>query len=159
MRSKEDRKQAIKQIRQMPAKLEAAVAGLTDKQLDTPYGEGKWTPRQVVHHLADSHMNALSRIKLILTESKPTWFAYKQDEWAKMHDVFALSPQVSLLILKGVQERLASLLESIDDQDWQRVGIHPERGEMTIDDLVEIYSRHGDKHVGHIVGLRTAKGW
>jgi hypothetical protein len=159
MRSKEDRKQAIKQIRQMPAKLEAAVAGLTNKQLDTPYGEGKWTPRQVVHHVADSHMNALARIKLILTEAKPTWFAYKQDEWVKTPDVLTLAPQVSLAIIKGVQERMAVLLEGLTDDDWKRIGVHPERGEMTIDDLAELYSRHGDKHVGHIIGLRTAKGW
>lgn len=155
----EERRKAIAQIRQMPAKLEAALAGLSDEQLNTPYGEGKWTPRQVVHHLADSHMNALARVKLILTETKPTWFAYKQDGWARTPDVFALSPSVSLAILKGVQERLATLLEKISDDDWRRSGIHPERGEMTIDDLVELYSRHGDKHVGHIMGLRSARGW
>jgi hypothetical protein len=159
MLGKEDRKQAIEQIRRMPAKLEAAVAGLTDRQLDTPYGEGKWTPRQVVHHVADSHMNALARMKLILTEANPTWFAYKQDEWAKTPDVMTLAPQVSLGIIKGVQERMATLLEGLDDAGWKRVGVHPERGEMTIDDLAELYSRHGDKHVGHIMGLRTSKGW
>ena len=159
MRSKEDRKQAIEQIRQMPAKLEAAVAGLTDKQLDTPYGEGKWTPRQVVHHVADSHMNALARMKLILTESKPIWFAYKQDEWVKTPDVLALAPQVSLDIVRGVQERMAMLLEGLADDGWRRVGVHPERGEMTIDDLAALYSVHGDKHVGHIMGLRASKGW
>ena len=159
MLSKEDRKQAIEQIRQMPAKLEAAVAGLTDKQLDTPYGEGKWTPRQVVHHVADSHMNALARMKLILTEAKPTWFAYKQDEWVKTPDVLTLTPRVSLDIIRGVQERMAMLLEGLDENDWKRVGVHPERGEMTIDDLAALYSVHGDKHVGHIMGLRASKGW
>lgn len=159
MLSKDDRKQAIEQIRQMPAKLEAAVTSLTDKQLDTPYGEGKWTPRQVVHHVADSHMNALARMKLILTEAKPTWFAYKQDEWAKTPDVMTLAPQVSLWIIKGVQERMARLLEHLSENDWQKMGNHPERGMMTIDDLAELYARHGDKHVGHIMGLRTARGW
>jgi hypothetical protein len=159
MRSKEDKKQAIQRIRQLTAKMEAAVAGLSDRQLDTPYGEGKWTPRQVVHHVADSHMNALARMKLILTEAKPTWFAYKQDEWAKTPDVLTLAPQVSLAIIKGVQERMALLLEGLTDDDWKRVGVHPERGDMTIDDLAELYSRHGDKHVGHIMGLRTSKGW
>lgn len=159
MLTKEDRIQAIKQIREMPAKLEAAVAGLTDQQLDTPYGEGKWTPRQVVHHVADSHMNALGRMKLILTETKPTWFAYKQDEWAETPEVLTLSPQVSLAIIGGIQERMATLLEKLADDDWNRVGNHPERGDMTIDDLAELYSRHGDKHVGHIMGLRKSKGW
>jgi hypothetical protein len=159
MLSKEDRKQAIEQIKQMPAKLEAAVAGLSNQQLDTPYGEGKWTPRQVVHHVADSHMNALARMKLILTENAPTWFAYKQDEWVKTPDVTALPPQISLGIIKGVQERMAKLLENLSDNDWQKMGNHPERGMMTIDDLAALYARHGDKHVGHIMGLRTAKGW
>jgi hypothetical protein len=159
MLSKEDRKQAIEQIRQMPAKLEAAVAGLTDQQLDTPYGEGKWTPRQVVHHVADSHMNALARMKLILTEAKPTWFAYKQDEWAETPEVLALSPQVSLAMIGGIQERMATLLERLADDDWKRVGVHPERGDMTIDDLATLYAGHGDKHVGHIMGLRKSKGW
>lgn len=159
MLSKEERRNAIEKIRAMPAKLEAAVTGLTDKQLDTPYGEGKWTPRQVVHHVADSHMNALARMKLTLTEAEPTWFAYKQDEWVKTPDVLTIAPQTSLAIIRGVQERMATLLEGMGDQDWQRAGIHPERGEMTIDDLVELYSRHGDKHVGHIMGLRISNGW
>jgi uncharacterized damage-inducible protein DinB len=157
--SKEERRKAIEQIRQLPANLEAVVAGLDEEQLDTPYGEGKWTPRQVVHHVADSHMNALARIKLILTESKPTWFAYKQDEWAKTPEVFASPPEVSLAIVDGVQERLATLLESIGDADWQRPGIHPERGEMTIADIAALYAQHGEKHVGQIAGLRATRGW
>jgi hypothetical protein len=159
MLSKDERRQAIEQIRALPTKLEQIVTGLNDKQLDTPYGEGKWTPRQVVHHVADSHMNALGRMKLILTEDKPTWFAYKQDAWAETADVTALSPRVSLDIVKGVQERMAKLLESLADADWQRSGNHPERGVMTIDDLAALYARHGDKHVGHIASLRSAKGW
>lgn len=159
MLSKDERKQAVEQIRSMHARLAVAVAGLTEEQLDTPYGEGKWTPRQVVHHVADSHMNALARMRLILTEDQPTWFAYKQDEWAKTPDVLTLSPQVSLDIIRGVQERMARLLESLSEADWQRSGNHPERGMMTIDDLAALYARHGDKHVGHIVSLRTAKGW
>ena len=159
MLSKEERLKAIAQIRQLPAKLEAVVAGLNEEQLDTPYGKGKWTPRQVVHHVADSHMNALARLKLILTESKPTWFAYKQDEWAKTPEIFALPPEVSLAIIDGIQERMATLLEGIKDGDWQRSGIHPERGEMTIDDIAALYAQHGEKHVGHIAGLRAAKGW
>jgi uncharacterized damage-inducible protein DinB len=159
MLTKDERQTAIRQIRQLPDKLETALRGLNDAQLDTPYGEGKWTLRQVVHHLADSHLNALARMKLILTESKPTWFAYDQDAWAAMPDALTLSPQVSVSILKGVQERMAVMLEHISSDDWQRLGMHPERGEMTVDDLASLYGRHGEKHVGHIMGLRQAKGW
>ncbi len=159
MLSKDERRKVIAQMKQLPEDLEAVISGLSDQQLDTPYGEGKWTPRQVVHHVADSHMNALARMKLILTELKPTWFAYKQEEWAKTPDVLRLPPQVSLGIVRGIQERMAALLEGLSDNDWQRIGIHPERGAMTIDDLAALYAQHGEKHVGHIAGLRAAKGW
>ena len=86
MLTSSERREMIAKIRQLPAKLEAAVKGLNDQQLNTPYGEGKWTPRQVVHHLADSHINAFVRIKLVLTEEKPTVKTYDQEKWAKTVD-------------------------------------------------------------------------
>ncbi len=153
-----DREQSIKKIEALPALLEEAVRGLSDRQLDTPYREGGWTVRQVVHHLADSHINALVRMKLILTENRPTLKPYDQDAWSKLPDShLPIAP--SLSILRGLHERWATLLRSIPEEAWSRVAVHPEAGEMTPDRLLSMYSGHGEKHVGHIRSLRTAKGW
>ena len=154
-----ERKDMIAKIRELPTKMEAAVSGLNDQQLDTPYGEGKWTPRQVVHHVADSHMQAFGRVKLILTEDRPLIKAYQQEEWAKLVDSNKLPVASSLQILTGLHHRWSTLLESVSEDSWQRTAIHPEHGEMKLEDFLIMYSRHGEKHVGHIMGLRGAKGW
>ena len=154
-----ERAEKISKIQSLPPEAEAAVKGLTDQQLDTPYREGGWTPRQVIHHLADSHMNAFIRMKLILTETNPTLKPYDQEEWAKLPDTAKLSVQASLSILKGLHERWTALLKSTTDSDWSRTALHPESGTVTLESLLNTYARHGANHVQQITSLRTAKGW
>ena len=147
------RAEKIEAIRVLPAELTAAVEGLSDEQLDTPYRKGGWTLRQIVHHIADSHMNAFIRIKLILAEDHPTLKPYNQDEWAKASD-YTVGIEPSLAIVSGVQERMANLLENIREEEWSRTGYHPENGDMTLDDLLNIYSGHGRHHIEQIIGRR-----
>ena len=146
-------------IRKLPGEIEAAVRGLDDRQLDTPYREGGWTVRQVVHHLADSHMNAFVRLKLIVTEDKPVLKPYDQNAWAKLIDAQKLPIGSSLAMLKGLHERWAALLESLPEQAFSRTAHHPERGEITLESQLVTYANHGVKHVGHVTALRSAKGW
>jgi hypothetical protein len=153
-----DRAQKIEAIRELPDVLEAAVRGLSDQQLDTPYRQGGWTVRQVVHHLADSHINAFIRMKLMLTEENPPLKPYDQDEWAKLPDVrLPLAP--SLVILRGLHDRWAALMDTLPEASWGRTGFHPERGDVTLEAILGTYSNHGAKHVEQIMGLRRAQGW
>ena len=154
----EQRQSKIAQIRDFPPIIRSAVRDLNDKQLDTPYRDGGWTPRQVVHHLADSHMNAYLRFRWLITEDHPTIKTYEQDDWAKLPDS-RLPLDSSLTILEGLHKRWAALLESLPDAAWSRTGTHPEIGEVTLDDLLEIYSGHGVHHAGQITDLRARKGW
>ena len=152
------RPEKIEAIRQTPRDVEDAVAGLTEAQLDTPYREVGWTPRQVVHHIADSHMNAFIRMKLILAEDHPTLKPYEQDVWVTMKDSLGdIGP--SLSIISGLHSRMAELLSNVKDEEWSRTAYHPENGEMTLDDLLTSYSTHGKHHADQIVGLRTRMGW
>lgn len=152
-------RERIARIEALPSLLEAAVRGLNDSQLDTPYRDGGWTVRQVVHHLADSHMNAFIRAKLIVTEDNPTLKPYNQDDWAKTADACRLPIQSSLMLVKVLHERWVALLKSLPESAWSRTAQHPEMGPVTLERQLVIYSGHGDKHVGQITGLRTAKGW
>ena len=149
----------IEKIRLLPSLVEQAVSGLNDEQLDTCYRDGGWTVRQVVHHLADSHMNAFVRMKLILTEECPQLKGYDQDAWAMLPDTMALPVGSSLGILSGLHERWAMLLGSVSETGWNRVGRHTERGDVTLESLLNTYAHHGEKHVGQIMNLRTVKGW
>src|SRR5207249_1757028 len=115
-----ERHQMIAKIRGLPAAVEAAVRGLSEKQLDTPYREGGWTVRQVVHHLADSHMNAFVRAKLMLTEEKPTLKPYDQEKWALLKDTIGTPVQSSLSILRGVHDRWTLLFETLAESSWTR---------------------------------------
>lgn len=153
------RQELIDKMRQLPDQVEAAVRGLDDRQLDTPYGQGKWTPRQVVHHLADSHMHAFVRMKLILAEENPTLKTYNQEDWAKFADASTLPVAPSLSIIRGLHYRLVHMLDDAREQDFKRTATHPERGQVTLDDMVVIYGKHGEKHCGQITGLRAAQGW
>jgi hypothetical protein len=139
--------------------VETVVRGLTAPQLETPYRQGGWTVRQVVHHLADSHMNAFIRMKLLLTEDHPTIKPYDQDAWALTADVRTVDVQVSLDLLRSLHERWGVLLESLPENAWGRTGHHPERGEITVASILTIYAEHGRKHVGQIAGLRKDRGW
>jgi DinB superfamily len=153
------RKERIDALRTLPAELRKAVAGLSDTQLDSPYRDDGWTLRQVVHHLADSHMNAYVRARLILTEDHPMLKPYDQDAWARLVDAGRGPLAPSFAILDGVHTRFVQLLENCAGADWERSGHHPESGEMSLDEVLSIYSAHGRKHVGQILGLRSRKGW
>ncbi|PNY82136.1 YfiT family bacillithiol transferase [Deinococcus koreensis] len=155
--SPEERQEALGALRALPAELRAAVHGLDDRQLDTPYREGGWTLRQVVHHVADSHMNAYVRVKLALTEENPTIKPYDEGRWAALPDSL-LAPGVSLELLEALHARLLAVLEGV--QDWGRLWTHPAQGRTTtLDTLLGMYAWHGRHHVAHITGLRGRQGW
>jgi uncharacterized damage-inducible protein DinB len=149
----------IAKIRDLPFQLEQAVAGLSDAQLDTPYREGGWTVRQVVHHVADSHMNAFIRMKLMVTEEHPTIKPYNQDDWAVQADSRNVPLAPSLSIIRGLHDRWCRLLEHVKESEWARTAVHPERGTVTLDAMLSTYAAHGEKHVGHITSLRRQRNW
>lgn len=153
------RADAIHNIEQLPAKLSAAVAGLNDAQLDTPYREGGWTVRQVVHHVVDSHLNAYVRCKLMVTETNPPLKAYDEKTWAELPDSKTLPVSHSLGIISGLHARWTTFLQSLKPTDFARTGIHSERGPITIDTLMQIYGWHCRHHVAHITELRKREGW
>ena len=149
----------IRQIAHAPAALRAAVADLSDGQFDTPYRPGGWTVRQVVHHVADSHMNAYCRCKFALTENNPTIKAYDEAEWAKVADTARTPPDVSLSLLEALHKRWVILLESMQGSDFARPLQHPERGSITLDWMLQLYAWHGRHHAAHITELRRREGW
>jgi DinB superfamily len=146
-------------IRDTPANLASAVAGLNNAQLDTPYRPGGWTVRQVVHHVPDSHMNAVVRFKLALTEDQPTIKTYDEARWAELPDAKTTPIEPSLALLKNLHERWDLLLRSMTPEQWGRKMQHPELGLVTLDDYLQVYAWHGRHHVAHITGLRQRNGW
>ncbi len=150
----EERRRHIERLRQLPGQLAEVLRELSDTDVDTPYRPGGWTIRQVVHHLADAHMNGYVRMKLILTEDAPTLKAYDQNEWAKLPDVAVTPVASSLELLYALHDRWCILLERVDEAGWKRTGIHGERGLLTLEDLLRIYTEHGEKHLGHLRGMR-----
>jgi uncharacterized damage-inducible protein DinB len=152
------RAEQIVTIRLFPLLLRAAVHDLRNSQLDTPYREGGWTVRQVVHHIADSHANAYIRIKLALTESNPTIKPYDEAAWAEQPDSL-LPVDPSLAITEGVHIRLVALLESLSEADFERTFQHPERGPMTIAGNLALYDWHSRHHLAHITTLRQQMDW
>lgn len=155
----QERERFLKDIEETPRKLRAAVEGLSDKQLDTPYREGGWTVRQVVHHVPDSHLNSYVRFKLALTEDVPTIKTYHEDRWAELADSKNTPIEVSLNLLETLHKRWVNLLRSLTDQDWNRTFCHPELGVLTLDKTLALYSWHGRHHVAHVTGLRERMGW
>ncbi len=145
-------------IRDLPTNIEAAVAGLSEMQIDTEYRPGGWTVRQTVHHVADSHINSFCRFKLALTEDVPTIRPYAEDLWSELADS-RLPLDSSLAIIRGVHHRLHVLLESLTDADFERQLIHPDSGQFSIDRLLALYAWHGAHHVAHITTLRERNGW
>ncbi|KXK55060.1 MAG: putative metal-dependent hydrolase YfiT [Chlorobi bacterium OLB7] len=148
----------IAAINALPSQLRDAVAGLNDQQLDTPYRDGGWTVRQVVHHVADSHLNAFIRTKLMLAEDHPTLKPYNQDDWATLPDNQA-PVEASLQLIDGLHQRWGMLMESLSDAEWDRTAFHPENGVMTLHDIARTYGAHGQNHVAQITGLRERMGW
>lgn len=155
----DDRWRMIAEIAEAPAKLRAAVAGLTDAQLDTPYREGGWTVRQVVHHLSDSHLNAYIRFKLALTEQEPTIKPYEQQLWAELPDSKTAPIDTSLDLLESLHRRWVVLLNSMKPEDFARRFNHPELGVVTLERNLASYAWHGRHHVAHITALREREHW
>jgi hypothetical protein len=153
------RKQAIDEIASTPAKMRAAVKGLNDAQLDTPYRAGGWTVRELVHHVPDSHLNAYVRLKLALTEEKPTIKPYDQEAWAKLADSKSTPIEISLTLLSSVHDRWDRIWRSMKPEQFARLLIHPENGERNVDWLLLVYEWHGKHHTAHITELRKQKGW
>lgn len=146
----EKRRRWIDAIRTTPARLRAAASGLTDQQLATPYRDGGWTLRQVIHHVPESHANAYVRFKLALTEDTPTIKPYDEDAWAKLPDVPRAPIESSLALVEALHARWITLLDAMTAADFQRPLIHPEQGPMTLDMLLQLYAWHGPHHIGHI---------
>ena len=157
--SAEQRSKFIAEIEQAPAAIRAAVQGLSPKQLDTPYRDGGWTVRQVVHHVPESHMNAYIRFKLALTEDEPTIKAYAEDLWAKLADVQSTPIEVSLALLENLHLRWVALLQGLQEEDWKRKFIHPENGVVSLDKNLALYAWHGKHHIAHITELRKRMQW
>jgi uncharacterized damage-inducible protein DinB len=153
--SPDQRAASIAAIGSLPAELRAAVAALPADRLDTPYREGGWTARQVVHHVADSHMNAYIRFKLTLTEETPPLKPYEESVWAELVDGKTGDPAISLSILDGVHHRLHRLLTTLEPAQFARTAHHPQQGQVTLDWLLQLYAWHGRHHVGHL-GLVAA---
>lgn len=159
MSTPEQRREYIAELRLLPALIEESIAGLDDAQLDTPYRDGGWTIRQVVHHVADSHLNAFTRFKLVLTEEYPTLRPYDQDRWAELPDTLSLPVEVSVRLLHALHERMATVVETAGDEAWSWLAYHPENGDMSFDDLTRTYAWHGRHHVEQITGLRSRMSW
>lgn len=150
MLTPDERRQRINRIRRFPAELEVLVGNLTEEQLMTEFIHGEWTVAQNVHHLADSHMNAFVRFKLLLTEENPTIRPYDQAKFAERVDSFDPPIQYSLLLLRGLHHRWVVLLESVNESEWARPGLHPANGPITVDSLLITYSDHCDAHIEQI---------
>lgn len=157
--SENQKKAFLNDIAATPANLRAAVKGLSEAQLDTPYRPGGWTVRQVVHHVPDSHMNSYMRFKLALTEDEPTIKPYAEDKWAELADTKATPIEVSLTLLDSLHDRWVRLLRSLASDDWKKTFRHPELGAMTLEKTLALYAWHGKHHVAHITELRQQKSW
>ncbi len=153
------RRAAIDTIAEAPTKLRAAVAGLTDAQLDTPYRPEGWTVRQVVHHVPDSHLNAYTRFKLALTEETPLIKPYNEAEWAKLEDSKSTPIATSLALLDAVHDRWIRILRAMSPSDFSRTLNHPENGIMNLDQMLALYEWHSRHHVAHVTNLRQRSGW
>jgi uncharacterized damage-inducible protein DinB len=155
-----DRQRLTAEVATLPARLRAAVKGLSPAQLATPYRPGGWTVRQLVHHVADSHMNAYVRYKLALTEPEPTIKPYEEARWAELADVGAVEPEVSLALLDALHARWVALLERLTPDDWSRGYRHPEHGRIVpLDEALALYAWHGRHHTAHVTALREREGW
>src|ERR1017187_8388276 len=148
----------IAQLEAAPTGFRDAVRGLDDRQLNTPYRPGGWTVRQVVHHVADSHMNSYIRFRLAMTEDSPTIKPYEQAKWAELHDAKTAPVDVSLQLIDGLHQRWVDLLRGFSDTDFARTFRHPELGLVRLDINLALYAWHGRHHAAHITGLRDRMG-
>lgn len=153
------REASIREIEEAPACLRDAVAGLSQAQIDTPYRDGGWTVRQVVHHLPDSHLNAYVRFKLALTEQTPTIRTYEEALWAEIPEARSGPIEISLGLLDALHARWVASIRGLDEAAFARALRHPDHGIMTIDDLLAMYAWHGRHHIAHITSLGRRMGW
>ncbi len=158
-RSAEEVAAAIAAIEAAPARLRAAVAGLADAQLDTPYRPGGWTVRQLVHHVADSHLNAYVRCKLALTEERPAIKTYEEKLWAELPEAKSAPVEVSLALLAALHERWVLLLRALGESELDRPYVHPEMGDVPLRALLGLYAWHCRHHEAHVTALRARQGW
>jgi uncharacterized damage-inducible protein DinB len=150
----------LSDIQQCPGLLENAVLNLDEHQLNMPYREGGWTVKQVVHHVADSHMNAYTRFKLALTENNPVIKPYDEAAWAELPDTQNLPVNISLTLLHALHLRWIEIMKSMSEADWQRTIFHPgQQKEIILWKLLATYSWHGKHHVAHITKLKERMGW
>ena len=154
-----ERSHMVESLAVAPATFRAAVKGLDDRQLDTPYREGGWTVRQVVHHVADSHMNSYVRFRLALTENEPAIKGYDEKLWAELFDARKAPVEASLNLMDALHHRWVILLRNFKPEDFARTMRHSERGTMTLDDSLALYEWHGRHHAAHITSLRKRMGW
>lgn len=149
-----EREELISRIASTPARLKDLATGLTATQFDTPYREGGWTVRQVLHHLPDSHMNSYIRFKLALTEDTPTIKTYDEAAWAALNDSAETPVETSLSLLESLHARWVVLLRGMNEEQWKRTMRHPERkandGLMRLDQVLALYAWHGDHHIAHV---------
>ena len=157
--SEAERQQWLSEVEALPSLLRTAIAGLSEAQLDTPYRPGGWTVRQVVHHLADSHLNAYVRFRLALTEDEPPIKPYNQDAWAQLGDAQKAPVDVSVQLLRALHQRWVLLLRSLPAESFARALWHPEMGRVTLEKYLSLYAWHGQHHLAHITGLREREGW
>ncbi len=157
MLTQPQRNEMIARIARLPAALEALVHNLSEEQLTTHYLPNEWSAAQNVHHLADSHMNSFIRLKLILTEDRPTLKPYDQDAWAVRADADNIAIQSSLGLLQGLHRRWVTLFESLQEAEWSRMGLHPEHGEVSVEDLLHSYAGHGEGHIDQITRTLAAQ--
>lgn len=154
-----DLSQFIQRIADLPTKLDAALNNLSASQLDTPYREGGWTVRQVIHHVADSHMNAYIRVKWTLTEDAPVIKAYFEKAWAETPETKA-DPSLSLRLLKALHEKWVALLKDLSPHQLKRAFTHPDTKKLvTLETMMGLYAWHGDHHLAHINALKKKMGW
>lgn len=157
--SPEDREEKRSTLRLFPVKIRAACQSLTNEQLDTPYRPGGWTIRQLVHHTADSHMNAYIRFRWALTEEEPEIKVYDEKAWALLPDASSAPISLSLDLLHHLHARWLVLLEAMSEEDYQKILIHPQSGPLSLDQMLELYAWHSNHHLAHIVELTKKKAW
>ena len=152
-------KNCITKIENIPVSLKRAIEGLTVEQLDTPYRPEGWTVRQVVHHIADSHINAFVRFKLALTEEKPTVKTYAEERWAELPDSKDAPVEISLSLVEAIHDRWIILLNSLALPDFKREFLHPDLGNVPLEITVQLYAWHGSHHIAQITSLRERMKW